>query len=348
MVQTLLERIANPAVDVPETVTPAALSNSIIEHGQAILSSGNENDDRVRMARRLTEVRPDMYKEAPPLPLPFGCPRNRCLISHFKQSETSAGCSRALDGAMKLRKFEHAHHLQMEQKQVEVFFSFTFLYMVLAAITLALVVRHFGKYHKRAHAQMELLRKVVQVVYSNPTIRESIETELKEDIGVVPPLPPHILTRMGGHGPSVGFFMCKSFKLAVLMIVLGLLFTDPFLAMPVLTVLMCMRCLQFSFCPPKPRTMMCSCCCCAATTEDVKNGTLTKDQECCTCCKGTGVCPVTCASCCGMDPTDACACCSEGCDCCSGDSPDDEEDDLKKPLLEAKIVEHKGESMQIV
>jgi len=43
----------------------------------------------------------------------------------------------------------------------------------------------------------------------------------------------------------------------------------------------------------------CCCCCCGATPSQARDGTLTVEQACCNCCKGTGTCSPACASCCG-------------------------------------------------
>jgi hypothetical protein len=45
----------------------------------------------------------------------------------------------------------------------------------------------------------------------------------------------------------------------------------------------------------------CTCCCCGATSEQARAGTLTEAQVCCNCCKGTGTCSPSCASCCKPD-----------------------------------------------
>jgi hypothetical protein len=52
----------------------------------------------------------------------------------------------------------------------------------------------------------------------------------------------------------------------------------------------------------------CTCCCCGATAAQARDGTLTEEQACCGCCKGTGTCSDACASCCGKG----------GCCCCCG------------------------------
>jgi hypothetical protein len=73
-------------------------------------------------------------------------------------------------------------------------------------------------------------------------------------------------------------------------------------------------------------TQECNCCCCGASPSQARDGTLTVEQCCCNCCKGTGVCCAACAACCGKG-----GCCSskEGtCEtsndctcCCCGATP---------------------------
>ena len=64
----------------------------------------------------------------------------------------------------------------------------------------------------------------------------------------------------------------------------------------------------------------CTCCCCGATSPDAKAGLLTEDQACCSCCKGTGVCSIQCASCCGDGGCCGPDCCNGGGCCCSSSS----------------------------
>eukprot|EP00980_Cylindrotheca_fusiformis_P011600 scaffold2744_cov136-Cylindrotheca_fusiformis.AAC.17 len=70
-------------------------------------------------------------------------------------------------------------------------------------------------------------------------------------------------------------------------------------------------------CPNKASIVVkddCTCCCCGATPSQAKDGTLTAEQECCNCCKGTGKCSDACAACCGQ----CCCCGGNGCCCCAG------------------------------
>merc|ERR1712137_270394 len=93
-----------------------------------------------------------------------------------------------------------------------------------------------------------------------------------------------------------------------------LVFVDPFWVLPLCILVAIIRIGLVCFANTPVRE--CSCCCCGTSTEDVKNGLQT---PCCDCCKGTGVCAVGCASCCG---TSGCCgdggCCDGGnCNCCS-------------------------------
>jgi hypothetical protein len=48
----------------------------------------------------------------------------------------------------------------------------------------------------------------------------------------------------------------------------------------------------------------CACCCCALSTDNVEKGNVTKEQASCACCKGTGVCSVSCELCRDNDKDD--------------------------------------------
>jgi len=320
MFSTLAERVASshgqensPAMD------PIALSKRIVEHGKELLDNGEPDDDRVRMARRLTEVRPQMFQGPNHPHLPFGCPKNRCLTRAFQDGRVSMGCADALRGAERLHQKEVTRHALQVQHESQAFLSFGFLYVLLAVATVYMLHRRYNKFRQTMREQKHLKRRILQAVYSNPRIKETIESELQEEIGFVPPLPFHVLSQMGGPKfPHRGFMACKCFKLIAIIGLFVLAFGNPLLAMPLLCLLMMLRCCQLTCCPSEPPVRKCTCCCCGVDTEKAAKGEVSETEACCTCCKGTGVCAPGCAACCGDDP---CDCCHDGCDCCDGSSP---------------------------
>ena len=306
MVQNLVQR----TTEDPETVT-----NKIIQHANDLLKT-EQDDDRVRMARRLTQMAPEMVN-VPRLPLPFGCPRNRCLMSAFEQGAVSPPCSEALKTAERLQSATIMREFVKVERDSRLFLSFTLLYGVLAFVTLAVLSKHLRKMRRSIEYQVNLKKSILQAVYSNPAIKAKVEESMGREIGYVPPLPPHVLAELGGHQfPHRGFFFSKLIMLFTFALVFTLVFINPLLAMPILCILMFARFLRLACCPPQNPVPMCTCCCCGLSTDDVKNGNVSATQACCTCCNSMGVCAPGCADCCGLEPDGACDCCMDECSCC--------------------------------
>ena len=308
MVHTLMERSAEK---------PELVAKKIQEHGNALLEK-EQDQDRIRMARRLTEVRPDAVAHPP---LPFGCRRNRCIMNAFEQGVVSPACAEAMKGvedAQRFQQIRRAETVDEADQETQVFLGFTMIYAALAIATIFLLHKRLRRFARRMHSESHRMRLILQAVYSNPAIKVKVEDAVGANIGAVPPLPPHILARMGGPPfPHHLHFALRMVKLVVFAAVLTLVFVDPFLAMPILCILMLARFLHLACCPHEPPQASCSCCCCGLSTEDVQEGNITAKQACCTCCNSTGVCAPSCVDCCGTDPDGACDCCSDGCDCCN-------------------------------
>eukprot|EP00545_Synedropsis_sp_CCMP1620_P000407 CAMPEP_0119015212 /NCGR_PEP_ID=MMETSP1176-20130426/10617_1 /TAXON_ID=265551 /ORGANISM="Synedropsis recta cf, Strain CCMP1620" /LENGTH=555 /DNA_ID=CAMNT_0006968485 /DNA_START=29 /DNA_END=1696 /DNA_ORIENTATION=- len=308
MIHTLMERSAEK---------PEVVAQHVVEHGNKLLQSEVLDEDRVRMARRLTEMSPDKF-QGPRLPLPFGCQRNHCLMRAFEEGAVSPPCGQALQNAETTQRVVVQRRASKIERESEAFVHFTILYIFLAILTIVALRKHLHRMTRRVRAHLHLKRSILQAVYSNPAIKAKVEDEVGRSIGSVPPLPPHVLAQMGGpQFPHSGFFALKLLKLITFATILTLIFVTPFLAMPLLCVLMMVRFLHLSFFPPQAPHMACSCCCCGLSTDDVQSGNVTSKQACCTCCNGMGVCAPACADCCGLDPDGACDCCSDGCDCCN-------------------------------
>jgi hypothetical protein len=311
LLDSMVKNLVQRSSEKPEVVT-----QKIVEHANDLLKT-EQDGDRVRLARRLTELSPGMFR-GPPLPLPFGCPRNRCLMAAYEQGVTSQPCSDALKAAEGVRNVVVMRESIKVERDSKVFLTFTMLYGVLAFVTLAVLSKHLKKMHRRIEYQVNLKKSILQAVYSNPAIKAKVEASMGKGIGYVPPLPPHVLAKMGGHEfPHRGFFCLKIIKAATFAAVLTLVFVNPVLAMPVLCIFVFARFIHLAFCPPQIPDPMCSCCCCGLSTDDVKNGNVSAEQACCTCCNAMGVCAPGCSDCCGLEPDGACDCCSDGCNCCN-------------------------------
>jgi len=88
MVQTLVDKSHEES---------AAVVERIVRHGNdLLLKTNHRDDDFVRMARRLTQTAESSGRRSVHTPLPFGCPRNRCLVNAFEQGAVSPVCARAM------------------------------------------------------------------------------------------------------------------------------------------------------------------------------------------------------------------------------------------------------------
>ena len=290
-----------------ETWDPVRFSKRLSEHGHAILSSQMDStNERRSLARRLSETTPTHFS-ASRLPLPFGCPKNRCLMSAFEQGAVSNACNEALITAEHARLYPQGHAVLVEPHEYPYVESLIFL--MLALILLIIAPHRLGNIHQNSLQHRRLKWKILQAVYSNKELKASVESQLQEEIGNVPPLPPHALARMGGAKIQSG---CKFPKILVLAIPVYAILFSPHLFISIICILIMARHFRWRFCAPTTPVRMCSCCCCGVSTEDVKNGTVSSEQMCCPCCDGLGVCGPRCTCCCGSDPKDFCDCGSGG------------------------------------
>jgi hypothetical protein len=129
------------------------------EHGIALLQDSTISEERRRLARRLSEASPTSFSQ-PRLPLPFGCPKNRCLMNAYNQGATSDPCSDALKAAENVRDLEVANEALLEQES-GAFLGFTVVYAILAFCTLAMVHKRFTKLHMGRMEQLRLKRSIL-------------------------------------------------------------------------------------------------------------------------------------------------------------------------------------------
>lgn len=331
MVSDLADHVASSSADEadepieePEAPVwdPVQFSKRLIEHGENAMAQAQAEGDehRHRLARRLTEVHPSMFHGPQHgMRLPFGCGKNRCLMAAYEQGAVSPRCADAIRQVEEVKEIEVSHQMLVIEREQETFLGLAILYGMLCIGTLFLLHRRLSKLGRRMRGKHRLKRRILQAVYNNPEIKAAVTAELNEDLGLVPPLAPHVLARMSGKAPRPNWRLMRFLKMLVLIGVLVLAFVNPLLAMPVMCVLIGIRFVHLAFCPPKIPKQECSCCCCGASTEDVANGNLTAAQECCTCCKSTGVCSPNCAACCGDDGS---GCCGKGCCCCGATEAD--------------------------
>ena len=298
--------------------------------GQEILSQENVPEDRVRMARRLTEVTPEEMMKIKHHDHPWHhhphiddgkhhiCPKkHQCLMEALGQNKLQPECESAL---MSLEKIKE--HEMKRLAEDETFLAFFQIYFILFFGLLAMtVIRKFN-----AGKGLFLLRlRILQAVFSNPEIKAKVEDEVGGPLGNVPPLPSGALKMLSGSGRSdMRGKRLRFLQLATVMF--ALVAMDAFGLLPAWWPLIMMAsCCGFLVVRivgvffSKPEVRECNCCCCGGSTLDVQNGTVSDAQACCVCCKGTGICAVKCSTCC---TSGCCSCGDSGCDgscgCCGG------------------------------
>ena len=298
--------------------------------GQEILSQENVPEDRVRLARRLTEVTPEEmmkyhHHDHPWHPHHHGhhhdhdgphhmCPKkHKCLMQALEQNLLQPECAGSL---IRLEKVHEAEMRNMEETQI--YMAMFQLYCILFfALFTMIVMRKFN-----SGKGLYLMRlRVLQAVYSNPEIKAKVEDEVGVPLGNVPPLPTMALKMLSESGRSHMRSKRQRF-LRMVFVMFALLAMDAFGLLPPWWPLFMMgSCCGFlvikmvGLCFSKPEVRECNCCCCGGSTLDVENGTVSDAQACCTCCKGSGICAVKCRTCCGTSDKDGGGCCGGSCGC---------------------------------
>jgi hypothetical protein len=301
MIDTAAAKLA--AEKEPEEIP--ALAHQLQSYGEKMMQMHQEDSLQHLMGRRLTEM--DATTIQHHVRLPFGCAKNRCLRDALVQNKVSDECARSM------QQLEMTYELEEElELRQEVFVGMMWVYICALCILLVLLARKY----RSTRVERRLRTRILQAVYSDPTLKRQIEKELGESVGSVPPLPYHVLKLMGTGGKDLKrHLLCmKRTHMVFFSLLLSLVFVAPFWVLPICIYMSMLRIVQLCLFPVRPSE--CECCCCGASTTDAASGNLTELQECCNCCKGTGVCAPSCASCCGPDSCCCCGCCDGSC-CCN-------------------------------
>jgi len=329
--------------------------------GQKVLGQENVPEDRLRLARRLTEVTPEevmkMQHHHDHPPRHHGhhydddegrhiCPKkHKCLMNALEQKLLQPDC------AVSLTRMENVHRMEIiRMEETETYMAMFQLYCVLFfALFSMIIIRRM----KNGKVLFLMRLRILQAVYSNPEIKAKVEDEVGVPLGNVPPLPTPVLRLLSADGRR--YFSGKRerfFRLLTVMFILLTLDACEILPprWPLFMMGSCCVFLVFKMvrlCFSKPEVRECDCCCCGGSTSDVQNGTVSDAQACCSCCKGSGICSVKCRTCCGTSGNDkdgggccggSCGCskdnnCDGDCGCCTGDSKSTAACILKQPLL---------------
>uniref|UniRef100_A0A6T9YB54 Uncharacterized protein n=1 Tax=Asterionellopsis glacialis TaxID=33640 RepID=A0A6T9YB54_9STRA len=278
----------------PPVFDPIQFTKQLAGHGHQILEK-EENEDKRRLARRLTEVEPDMFRQSYGH-LPFGCHKNRCLINALEHGKTSPKCAATLrqsQQAMQEQMVTRKIKSQQVKDEQETFVAMVYIYGLLVIGTMILVVRRLHLTHSTEKRRLKV--RILQLVYNRPELKSQIEKELGENLGSVPPFHPFFLAGMGA-GARERIEHWKQLRMVRFVVWVGLAWmaiVNPLLAMVFLILMMGAQFLKLLCCPRKLKED-CTCCYCGLSTADVQTGVHTD----CHVCNGTGVCAPTCDRCC--------------------------------------------------
>jgi len=329
MISSLAEHVSSESASADESDShdaelseqlpfdPVDFSEQLANHGKKLLAT-EQAEPRRRLARRLTEVTPNMFRQTYGH-LPFGCYKNRCLLNAYQHRSVSSGCSAALLNKQQVL-VQHRVALRNFKEEQEAFIYMVFVYGLMVMGTFVVVLYKFRK--PRNPEKRRLKHRIFQAIYSNPKLKTAIEEELGQDLGNVPPVQLNLLRRVES-GAQQNLFVSRSFMIVriVAWTCMMLLATRmPFFAMFLLCITMGV---QFCvvLCSPKQLDediSCCCCCCCGLSTVDVSCHS--KEQSSCDCCNGTGICAPSCA-CCNDDSEIESACVADDSDyqCCLDD-----------------------------
>jgi hypothetical protein len=283
------------------------LAQQLQTYGHEMMTSSEEGDREHHLGRRLTEMDASTLQHH--VRLPFGCEMNACLMNALQQSKVSAECARSIQELQIVNEFER----ELDHRQEDAL-RFMSVYLVLLMVVLIMVV----KKAKQGKLRRRLGHKILLAIYSNPELKRQVEEELGESVGHTPPLPSFALKMIGAGGQELkrNLKCMRRVHMSFLLVVAYMAVAAPAMVWPLFVIAMFVRVLFMCVAFNKSSTAdECTCCCCGATTTNAALGALTEMQECCNCCKGTGVCSASCKSCCGSEG--CCSCCGgKGCCCC--------------------------------
>ena len=295
----------------PEEIPQLAVD--LQKYGNEMLTMYQEGSFPHHMARRLTEM--DAATIQHQVHLPFGCHKNRCLRQAHQEGKVSKPC------AASIQELETTFVLESElEHRQDLFVGMMWVYIATLCLLLILLARRMRS--QRPKRQLRL--RILQAVYSNPAIKRQVEDDLGQSVGSVPPVSRYALRLMssGGKDLKQALRFMKRVHMMIFALLLILVVFAPFWVLPICISISVFRVVELCLYPSQAGDGECECCCCGASTSDAKKGLLTPEQECCSCCKGSGVCAPSCATCCG-DKSCCCAscgCCGGGCNCCCKDS----------------------------
>ena len=278
----LVDSATSKAAEELEPQEIPQLANDLQKYGNEILSKlDNDSSLHYEMARRLTEMDTKMIQNY--VSLPFGCAKNQCLRRALQDGRLSPGCQSSIE------RLESTFSLEIELEQRQELFLGMMMVYLFTLVVLAILIR---RRMSALRSSRRLGERVLQAVYSNPATKRQVELDLGQSVGSVPPV-----LRLGLRVRGEKGFM-QWVRVAVLSILLAMVILfAPFWVLPVCILLSCARVIRV--CLLSTQMSSDNCACCGLTTADAANGDLSADQECCSCCSGTGVCTPSCGNCFG-------------------------------------------------
>jgi hypothetical protein len=294
--------------------------------------------------RRLSENHSDFS-------LPVGCGHmEKCLKEAYEKEQLSVSCRDAID----VYRRNHPVVVQKEKTGTVPTSDFDASATAFALIYLCMFVTFMLviKRHRRVMREQQRLKtRIMRALYSNVNVKATVEKELGEDLGFVPPLERNALYSFGLHGLAYRKANRMVAKCLWNFVLLGCVLVVWAPQAALWMMLFAALYLLLTAIHYQEPLRVCTCCCCGVSTTDVQNGNVSKLQACCSCCKGTGVCAPGCADCCGGDSD----CCDNGCadGCCDGGGkkgcPDKPEPKGRgeKHRVKAQESVHDGVAVQI-
>ena len=143
------------------------LAQQLQKYGASLLHDAEAGSEQHQMARRLTEM--DTKTINYHVQLPFGC-KNSCLKWAFEKELVSEKCAHSI------LVLEHTFVYESQQEAIITKTGFVFCFYLMFTILLTRYV------YGLRQGRLRLKRKIIQAVYTNPSIRKQVELDIGESI----------------------------------------------------------------------------------------------------------------------------------------------------------------------
>lgn len=174
----MLSSFFETAQDFRPEMQVSNLAHAVAMHGEQMLQQSPDDENRRRLARRLTSVNPPTFNSnAPSFPTIFDKGVDSCLSRRLHaQTLISDQCAASLKSLSTMNV-----HAQMAHASPGVFEDLLVfnVHLIIVASCIFLFVSLLRK--------AQLRRSIINAIYSNPAIRAQVESEIEQDMGTNPP-----------------------------------------------------------------------------------------------------------------------------------------------------------------